>query len=610
MLRVSGPLRAIDDEGCEVRLRPMERRLVAALVVTRPHPVTTDVLADALWPGGAPRTAHKTIQTNVLRVRSALGPHVVETIGDGYRLGSDVRVDVDALGFVDGDPGATAVDVERLPLDGRGGGTEPLPEVAGWERAAPMRAWIVELLRDHERHHLVALVQRGEPSAVAACEAFVAASPLDEAAWCVLIQALIEAGRAPEALRAWERARRILVEELETSPGPELDDLHHRLLRDQTSRGEELGWGTRLSRAEAALERAGVGWQTGLDATDPVVVELERALEEVPAGPSPLRARLLARWAVACSHHRSGAECRDAARRAAATAAQLGSPAVLAEAAHALAVVLDDPAEDHERRRWAEVLESLALAHDRAEWASWAVPVLARSDGLAGDIDAAATRLELTDAAEAALLRASVAGDWRACRLAAAEHRRSQEGRLFDPFAATLQEAGILAVVSLHEGTAKPVDVGYMEWPLASMSLSVAAWSAAVLARSGDQSGAVRVLDALDTDDVGSLARDGYFLSLHAMLADAAHLSCHQGIAALVVERLEPFIGSTTFDPGMVYRGATSHAAGVAHAALGHRDVAVDLLRDAVGIHRGHGSPWMLQRSADALSGLGAKVAP
>ena len=79
-----------------------------------------------------------------------------------------------------------------------------------------------ELRREALRRHIEGLVEQGDLGAAAACEAYVAASPLDEHAWCLLVRVLAAAGRRPEALRACERARRILVEELGATPGPEL----------------------------------------------------------------------------------------------------------------------------------------------------------------------------------------------------------------------------------------------------------------------------------------------------------------------------------------------------------------------------------------------------
>jgi DNA-binding SARP family transcriptional activator len=50
----------------------MERCLLAALAVHRGEAVSAESLVDALWGGDPPRTAAKTLQNYVLRVRRAM----------------------------------------------------------------------------------------------------------------------------------------------------------------------------------------------------------------------------------------------------------------------------------------------------------------------------------------------------------------------------------------------------------------------------------------------------------------------------------------------------------------------------------------------------------
>ena len=60
---------------------------MAILAVRRPGAVSVESLIEALWSDGAPVSARKTVQNNVLRVRRKLGATTIETVGDGYRLG-------------------------------------------------------------------------------------------------------------------------------------------------------------------------------------------------------------------------------------------------------------------------------------------------------------------------------------------------------------------------------------------------------------------------------------------------------------------------------------------------------------------------------------------
>jgi DNA-binding SARP family transcriptional activator len=58
LIRVLGPLRVEAADGTPLApLRPMERRLLAALAARRPNAVDVDSLADALWPDAPPASA-------------------------------------------------------------------------------------------------------------------------------------------------------------------------------------------------------------------------------------------------------------------------------------------------------------------------------------------------------------------------------------------------------------------------------------------------------------------------------------------------------------------------------------------------------------------------
>ena len=66
---------------------------------------------------------------------------------------------------------------------------------------------------------------------VAELESMVAAEPLRERRWTMLMLALYRCGRQADALRAYQRARTVLGEELGVEPGPELAALSGRSSR-------------------------------------------------------------------------------------------------------------------------------------------------------------------------------------------------------------------------------------------------------------------------------------------------------------------------------------------------------------------------------------------
>jgi DNA-binding SARP family transcriptional activator len=69
---VLGPLRILAAAG-EVPITGVKERTVLAHLVARVGKVVpAEEMVDALWPEDPPRTAHRTLQSYVARVRSAL----------------------------------------------------------------------------------------------------------------------------------------------------------------------------------------------------------------------------------------------------------------------------------------------------------------------------------------------------------------------------------------------------------------------------------------------------------------------------------------------------------------------------------------------------------
>ena len=210
--------------------------LVAALAVRRPAPVSVDSIAEALWASDPPKSARKTIQTNVLRVRTKLGRTAIETVGESYRLGADVEVDIERFERAVHEAAAS-----------RHGGTAPwdaalawctdapLDELRHWPPADGRRVQLTELRQSAiEARWESALDELSPSELVPMLEALVAAEPLREQRWSLLLAAYQRAGRRVEGLRAFERARRTLALEIGVSPGPELVERYESLLRDET----------------------------------------------------------------------------------------------------------------------------------------------------------------------------------------------------------------------------------------------------------------------------------------------------------------------------------------------------------------------------------------
>ncbi|MEU4445645.1 BTAD domain-containing putative transcriptional regulator [Actinosynnema sp. NPDC050801] len=236
---VLGPIRFLRD-GVEQRVGgPRERAVLARLVFDTNRVVSVDRLIEAVWHGDPPASARGQVAICVSRLRRALGDagRAIDTASPGYvaRLDEDA---VDWLRFnglvgrarqraAGGDAaGAAALFREALGL-WRGVPFEDLPglraEAVSLQSA---RLDAVEACAELELrlglHHRV-----GKDLA-----AVVAEHPLRERARAQLMLAQYRSGRRADALRTYQDARRVLVEQIGLEPGPELRELHEQVLRD------------------------------------------------------------------------------------------------------------------------------------------------------------------------------------------------------------------------------------------------------------------------------------------------------------------------------------------------------------------------------------------
>jgi DNA-binding SARP family transcriptional activator len=235
--RVLGPLEVLDD-GRPLDLgAPRQRALFAFLLLHANEVVSTDRLAEALWPEKIPRTAAKAIQVYVSALRKALrsARDVLETRGPGYAL----RV---APGELD------LHEFERLLARARDEDARAraaiLREALALWRGAPLADFEYESFVQAESARLGELRQLavegraeaelelgGGSELIAELQVLVAARPLQERPRVLLMRALYRAGRQSEALDVYREGKRLLDEELGLDPGPELRELERAILR-------------------------------------------------------------------------------------------------------------------------------------------------------------------------------------------------------------------------------------------------------------------------------------------------------------------------------------------------------------------------------------------
>lgn len=238
--RLLGPFEAYHDgRPVELASRRQERCLLALLLLDLGHLVSIDRLIGLLWDGNAPASARGAVYTYVGRLRAALGPYGVRitTRADGYLVEADEhRVDV--------------ADFHRsvrraLEL------ADPAARAALLDDA--LRLWRGPLLADVAdetlRHRLDGQLDEARLVAVEArAEAQLAVGkhprvsddlagpaaqhPLRERLIGLLMTAHYRAARQADALLLYEATRQALATELGVDPGPDLQELHRRILRN------------------------------------------------------------------------------------------------------------------------------------------------------------------------------------------------------------------------------------------------------------------------------------------------------------------------------------------------------------------------------------------
>jgi DNA-binding SARP family transcriptional activator len=241
---VLGPLQVSGERGPIEIAGVKERTLLARLVASGGRMVTADELIDSLWGDAPPRTAAKSLQTYVLRLRNALepdrhgSPRLLVTDGSGYRLAVpddaiDARrfarlVDLGHRAWREGRADAAAVTLcEALAL-WRG------PAYAGFETTVfgggeSRRLEELRLAALEDRTAADLDLGRARET-VPELESLVHDHPLRERLWHLLVLALYRSGRQADALAAYARARDLLVEELGVEPGEELRALQAQVL--------------------------------------------------------------------------------------------------------------------------------------------------------------------------------------------------------------------------------------------------------------------------------------------------------------------------------------------------------------------------------------------
>ena len=234
-----------NDSFIEQRMFPGRQGRLAFvyLVSERLRPVPRDELADAIWPRELPQGWEGALSAVVSKIRALLkqlGPAVAEiTIGAGsYQL--QLRDDP----WIDLEVAQSSIDeAEGLIRSGLVKGAWGPANVAAAIARRPIlpredAEWVERRRRALQEIHLRSLaglseiaLQNGEPPLAAqfAAEA-VEIEPFREAGYRRLMRACDAMGNRAEALRVYDRCRRLLADELGVDPSPETEAVYLALI--------------------------------------------------------------------------------------------------------------------------------------------------------------------------------------------------------------------------------------------------------------------------------------------------------------------------------------------------------------------------------------------
>jgi DNA-binding SARP family transcriptional activator len=224
------------------------RSTLAMLLVHAGRPVSPEALVDAVWSGAPPPGAASTLESHVFRLRRVLEPdrgrgaasRVLVYEPAGYRLLAEPdavdslrfeRLAAEAEDLLGSGRSAQALAVTREALASWRG--RPYGELADEPWAEATVARLEERRGQVRERHVEALLAEGDPdAALVELETALREHPLRERLWALRMLARYRAGRTDEALATFIEARTLLLDELGLEPGPELRELHGRILAE------------------------------------------------------------------------------------------------------------------------------------------------------------------------------------------------------------------------------------------------------------------------------------------------------------------------------------------------------------------------------------------
>jgi SARP family transcriptional regulator, regulator of embCAB operon len=270
---VLGPVQ-ICVNGAPIALgTPKQRAVLAMLLINRNRPVGTDALIEAAWEQFPPPDPRASLHSYVSNLRKLLGGIGVDSrtalvsAPPGYRLAvaeNDCDIGRFVLGKTAGVQAAASGKFEQACESLRAALSEwrgpVLEDLRDFQFVDPFATALVE---DKVLAHTAlaeAEIACGRAYAIIGeLESLTAEHPYREPLHAQLITAYYVAERQSDALDAYRRLKTTLADDLGIDPGPSLQALHERILRQEPLDVKRVARTTAIHTANSLDQRTAVG---------------------------------------------------------------------------------------------------------------------------------------------------------------------------------------------------------------------------------------------------------------------------------------------------------------------------------------------------------------
>ena len=244
--KILGPL-IVEGEHGPIDITGIRRKaLLLRLIVSANSSISDDRLIEDLWESDPPSGAASNLASHVSLLRRLVGTERIARRAGGYMLVVN-EGELDSARFEEevsrgqqaldaGEQKAAAQHLVRALGCWRGSALMDAAEMA-WAR--PLAIRLEELRWTCEEMLFETQLALGRHvDLVGTAEAAVGAQPLRERRWAHLMLALYRSGRQSDALRAYQRLRTLLGDELGIEPSAELESLENAIILQKP----ELDW--------------------------------------------------------------------------------------------------------------------------------------------------------------------------------------------------------------------------------------------------------------------------------------------------------------------------------------------------------------------------------